>query len=98
MGLGIERFAGGALDQIAGEIAPAVGVDILAQPLEQGLVIAPVQGGLKIRQIPVGGLPELGAGEVSQGIGGEVAKAAQRPVDVLKAALESSGTFRPRSF
>ena len=76
MGFGIEGFAGGALDQIAGEKTTAVRMDILAQPLEQGLVIASVQGGLKIRQIPVGGLPELGAGEIAQSVGREITKAA----------------------
>ena len=76
MGLGIEGFAGGALDQISGEVTPAVSMDMLAQPLEQGLVIALVQGGLKIWQMSVGGLPDLRAGEIAQSVGGEVTKAA----------------------
>ena len=40
MGFGIERFAGGALDQISGEKATAVGMDFLAEPFEKRSVVA----------------------------------------------------------
>ena len=49
MGFGIEGFAGGALDEIAGEVAAAVCVDFLAEPFEKLSVLALIQGGLKIR-------------------------------------------------
>jgi hypothetical protein len=33
VGLGIKGFAGGALDQVVGEIPPAVGVNFLPEPM-----------------------------------------------------------------
>ena len=64
------------MDQIAGEVTAAVSVDFMAKPSEKRLVVASVQGGLKIWQIPVGGLPELRAGEIAQSVGREITKAA----------------------
>jgi hypothetical protein len=43
VGLGIEGFAGGALGQVAGEIPPAMDVNFLPEPMQQGTVISSVE-------------------------------------------------------
>jgi hypothetical protein len=43
VGLGIEGLAGGALDQVTGEIPPAVNVDFLPEPMQQGTVISSIE-------------------------------------------------------
>ena len=98
MGFGIERFAGGALDEIAGEVAPAIAVDFLAEPSEKRLVVPVVEGVLEAWQIPLGGLPEVGAGEITQSVGGEVAEATERPVDVLQTAFGVIGHLQAEEF
>jgi hypothetical protein len=53
MVLGVEGFAGGVADEIAGEVAAAVGVNFLAKPEEEGLVIALVEMVLQVGKIPL---------------------------------------------
>jgi hypothetical protein len=73
--LGIESFACGSLDKFGGGISAAVGVNFFTEPAEEGLIVAVVYGGGERREVPIGGLPKLGGGQVPQGVGGEVAEA-----------------------
>jgi hypothetical protein len=76
VGLWVEGFSCGALDEFSGGIATAVGVDFLTKPAKEGLVIAIFHRSGEGRNIPIRGLPKLGRGQVAEGVGGEVTEAA----------------------
>jgi len=57
MVFGIESFARGMADQVTGEIAAAVAVDLLTKPMKEGLVVALVELVWQARQFPMSGLP-----------------------------------------
>jgi len=73
--LGIEGFACGSLDKFGGGIAAAVGVNFFTEPAEEGLIVAVLDRGGERGEVSIGGLPELGGGQIPQGVGGEVAEA-----------------------
>ena len=98
MVLGVEGLAGGVPDQLSGKVSAPVDVNLLTKPLQKGLVISLIEPVLKVGQIPMVSFPKLGSGEVAQGIGGEVAKAAQGPVDILEAALSIVGNLQAEKF
>ena len=89
----VEGFSCGTLDKFGGGIATAVGVDFLTKPAEEGLVVAIFHRSGEGGNIPVGGLPKLGRGQVAESVGGEVAEAPKRPVDVLEATACIVGDF-----
>ncbi len=93
MRFGVEGFSGGVLDEFGGGIAAAMKVNLFSQPAEEGLVVTTFHPGGQGRNISVGGLPELGGGQVAQSVSGEVAKAAKGPVDVLEATAGIVGDF-----
>ena len=93
VGFWVEGFSCGALDEFSGGIATAVGVDFLAKPAEEGLVVAIFYRRGEGRKIPIRGLPKLGGGQVAERVSGEVAEAAKRPVDVLEATAGIVGNF-----
>jgi hypothetical protein len=82
MGFWVEGFSSGVLDEFGGGIATAVGVDFLAKPAKEGLVVAIFHRSGEGRNIPICSLPKLGGGQVAESVGGEVAEAAKGPVDV----------------
>lgn len=98
MGFGIEGFSCGTLDEFCGGIATAVGVDFLAKPAEEGLIVSVVDGGGEGGEITLGGLPKLGGGQVAESVGGEVAKASKGPVDVLEATVRIVRNFDAEQF
>ena len=55
-------FAGGMADEFSGQITAAVGVDFLAEPMEERLVITLIELVLKTGQVTVGGHPQLRSG------------------------------------
>ena len=93
MGFWVEGFSSGVLDKFGGGIATAVGVDFLTKPAEKGLVVAIFHRSGEGRNIPIRGLPKLGGGQVAERVGGKVAEATKRPVDVLEAAACIVGNF-----
>ena len=93
MGFGVEGFSCGALDEFCGGIASAVGVDFLTKPAEEKLAVAIFHRSGEGRNIPIRGLPKLGGGQVAESVGGEVAEAAKRPVDILQATAGIVGDF-----
>ena len=93
MGLRVESFSSGVLDKFGGGIATAVGVNLFPQPAEEGLVVAIFYRGGEGGKVPIRGLPKLGGGEVAERVGGEVAKAAKGPVNVLQATAGIVGNF-----
>ena len=98
MVLGVEGLAGGVTDQLAGEVAAAVGVNLLAKPFQKRLVIPLLEAFLKAGQVAVGGLPELGSGEVSKRVGGEITEPSQGPMNILKATAGIVGHFEAQKF
>jgi hypothetical protein len=62
VGLWVEGFSCGALDEFSGGIATAVGVNLFSQPAEKGLVVAIFHRSGEGRNIPIRGLPKLGRG------------------------------------
>jgi hypothetical protein len=95
---GVEGFSCRPLDKVRGGIAATVGVDLLAKPVEEGLIVSVVDGGGEGGEIPLGGLPKLGGGQVAESVGGEVAKASKGPVDVLEATARIVGNFDAEQF
>jgi hypothetical protein len=93
VGLWVERFSSGVLDEFGGGIATTVGVDFLTKPPKEGLVIAIFHRSGEGRNIPICSLPKLGGGQVAESVGGEVAEAAKGPVDVLEATACIVGDF-----
>ena len=93
VGFWVEGFSSGALDEFGGGIATAVGVNLFSQPAKEGLVIAIFHRSGEGRNIPIRGLPKLGGGQVAERVGGEVAEAAKRPVDILQATAGIVGNF-----
>ena len=93
MGLWVEGFSCGTLDEFGGGIATAVGVNLFSQPAEEGLVVAIFDRSGEGRNIPICGLPKLGGGQVAESVGGEVTEAAKGPVDVLEATACIVGNF-----
>ena len=93
MGLRVESFSSGVLDQVGGGIATAVRVDFLTKPPKEGLVVAIFYRGGEGGKIPIRGLPKLGGGQVAERVGGEVAEAAEGPVNVLQAPAGIVGNF-----
>lgn len=93
MGFWVEGFSGSALDEFGGGIATTVGVDFLTKPAEEGLVVAIFYRSREGRNIPICSLPKLGGGQVTESVGGEVAEAPKRPVDVLEATACIVGNF-----
>ena len=93
MGLRVESFSSGVLDKFGGGIATAVGVNLFSQPAKEGLVIAIFHRSGEVRNIPICGLPKLGGGQVAERVGGEVAEAAEGPVNVLQAPAGIVGNF-----
>lgn len=93
MGLRVESFSSGVLDQVGGGIATAVRVDFLTKPPKEGLVVANFYRGGEGGKIPIRGLPKLGGGQVAERVGGEVAEAAEGPVNVLQAPAGIVGNF-----
>ena len=89
----VEGFSCGALDEVGGGIATAVGVDFLTKPAKEGLVIAIVHRSGEGRNIPIRGLPKLGRGQVAESVCRKVTKAAKGPVDVLEATARIVGHF-----
>ena len=93
VGFWVEGFSSGALDEFGGGIATAVGVDLFSQPAKEGLVVAIFHRSGEGGKVPIRGLPKLGGGEVAESVGGEVAEAAERPVNVLQATAGIVGNF-----
>ncbi|KRO61919.1 MAG: hypothetical protein ABR82_06715 [Verrucomicrobia subdivision 6 bacterium BACL9 MAG-120507-bin52] len=93
MGLRVESFSSGVLDQVGSGIATAVRVDFLTKPPKEGLVVAIFYRGGEGGKVPIRGLPKLGGGQVAERVGGEVAEAAKRPVDILQATAGIVGDF-----
>ena len=93
VGFWVERFSCGALDEFGGGIATTVGVDFLTKPAKEGLIVAIFNRSGEGRNIPIRGLPKLGGGQVAESVGGEVAEAPKRPVDVLEATACIVGDF-----
>ena len=93
VGFWVEGFSCGALDEFGGGIATTVGVDFLAKPAEEGLVVAIFDRSGEVRNILICGLPKLGGGQVAESVGGEVTEAAKGPVDIFKATACIVGNF-----
>ena len=93
VGFWVEGFSSGALDEFGCGIATAVGVDFLAKPAKEGLVIAIFHRSGEGRNIPIRGLPKLGGGQITQSVCRKVTKAAKGPVDVLEATACIVGDF-----
>ena len=93
MGFWVEGFSCGVLDEFGGGIATAVGVDFLTKPAKEGLVVAIFHRSGEGRNIPVGGLPKLGRGKITQSVCGKITKAAKGPVNVLEATACIVGDF-----
>jgi hypothetical protein len=95
---GIEGFSCRLLNKVGGGIAATVGVDLLAKPAKEGLIVSVVDGGGEGGEIPLGGLPKLGGGQIAESVGGEVAKASEGPVDVLEATARIVRNFDAEQF
>jgi hypothetical protein len=74
------------LDEFSCGIAPAVAVDIVAEPGEEGGELALRELCVEVAGVLSRLLEELGGVEVAERVGGEVADRAVGPVDVLEAA------------
>lgn len=85
MGGGRGRGACGAFDEGRGGPGHAVTVDVLAQPVEEGGVIAVGEIRVEGGDLPGGGVKNLSRENVAETVGGEVTEAAHAPMDVLEA-------------
>src|SRR6056297_1132919 len=68
-----ERLARDALAELRRLVGPPRLVDVLAEPAQEPAELALLDVAHEVRHRLVGGVPELGAVEVAEGVGGEVA-------------------------
>ena len=90
-GGGGDSLAGDAVDEVGSWVAAALAVDFGLEPVTQGLKLAAGEGGFEVAEFLCSLIEELGGEDVAEGIGGEVAEAAEGPVDVLEDAFAVGG-------
>ena len=78
------RLPATALERLLRRELAAVLVKPLAEPLPQRREVTRLDLIVEVRKIPPQGLPDLHRHDVAEGVGGEVAEDAARPVDVLE--------------
>ena len=84
----VQRLARDLVAGLKELVLPAVLVDVLSEPSQEGLEQALREAPLHVREVLLGLVVELGRQKVPKGVGREVPYGPQGPVDVLQAALE----------
>src|SRR5436190_201001 len=92
------RFAGGPAHQFRGGMTLPVAVHFFLEPAQQALVAAFAKLSGHFREIGRGPAHELGGVEVAQGVGGEIPKSSQAPVDVLQTTARVVRHFQAEQF
>ncbi len=87
-------LAGHVLDERATAVASALLVDVRPKPVQQGREVAHGEAVLQVGEGFQGGVEKLGGVKGAQGVGGEIAEAAEGPMHILEAAQAVIGHFQ----